>query len=82
MYWFSEGFSADELKKVHKVAELFEYHQAVTFGNHGENHKIRKSKIKWLGENYESTQWIYDKLMEFAIIANSELLNFDLISIH
>jgi PKHD-type hydroxylase len=80
-YWFSEGFSSEEIDKVHKVAELFEYHQAVTFGNQGENHKIRKSKIKWLGEKFESTKWIYDKLMEFAITANRELWNFDLISI-
>jgi PKHD-type hydroxylase len=80
-YWFSEGFSSDELEKVHKVAELFEYQQAVTFGHHGENHKIRKSKIKWLSENTESTQWIYDKLMDFAMIANRELWNFDLFSI-
>jgi PKHD-type hydroxylase len=61
-YWFSEGFSAEEIDRVRKVSELFEYHQAVTFGN-------------------ESTKWIYDKLMEFAIIANRELWNFDLISI-
>jgi PKHD-type hydroxylase len=79
-YWFSSGFSNEEIEKIHKVAANFEYSDATIFGTQSDQLEIRKSKIKWLGETYQATEWIYDKLIEFATIANRELWNFDLMS--
>jgi PKHD-type hydroxylase len=79
-YWFEKGFTDEELDKVTKLAANFEYSEATIFGNQSSGNEIRKSRIKWLGENYQSTEWLYDKLMEFAAIANRELWNFDLFS--
>lgn len=79
-YWFPTGFSETELEYVSNLAQLFEYKDAVTLGSPGVNESIRKSRIKWLDSNKTETHWLYDKLMNFASIANREIWNFDLVS--
>lgn len=79
-YWFPSGFSIDEISQVSRLAETFNYQDAVTLGNEGVNESIRKSRIKWLPSSNRGTHWLYDKLMSLAEIANRELWNFDLVS--
>lgn len=79
-YWFQNGFSQDDIKRVSTLADRFPYQDAVTMGETGVNEAIRKSRIKWLHSSDMNTHWLYDKLMELAQIGNRELWNFDLIS--
>ena len=79
-YWFELGFSEEEVEIIHRLSTNFESQEAITFSGSAENNQIRKSKVKWLGEQYQATHWIYDKLMGFAKEANSALWNFDLFS--
>lgn len=79
-YWFPTGFSETELQYISNLAQLFEYKDAVTLSSPGVNEFIRKSRIKWLDLSKTETHWLYDKLMNFASIANREIWNFDLVS--
>lgn len=42
---------------------------------------IRKSQIKWISPELDKTEWIYEKLMSFALNANLDLWKFDLSTI-
>lgn len=79
-YWFPAGFSDSDIDQVDGIANGFSYQDAVTLGNPGVNTSIRKSRIKWLDSDRSETHWLYDKLMNFAQIANREIWNFDLVS--
>lgn len=79
-YWFPTGFSAEELANVDSLAAEFNYQNAVTLGNPGVNESIRKSRIKWLNSENSNAHWLYDKLMNLAVIGNREIWNFDLVS--
>jgi PKHD-type hydroxylase len=78
-YWFSNGFSKEDINLVHETSSTFPYTDAITFGNAQPDEAVRKSRIKWLS-NSPKTEWLYDKLMDLAVIANKELWNFDLVS--
>jgi PKHD-type hydroxylase len=79
-YWFERGFSVDEINQIHELASHFKYEDAVTLGKDLPADEIRKSRIKWLYNSRSETRWLYDKLLDLAKTANSNLWNFDLIS--
>lgn len=76
-YWFEKAFSKEELDKIYTdVAELKFEKATILAGEPGE---IRSSNIKWIPQT-EKWKWLYERLMEYAAIANQELWQFDLIS--
>lgn len=72
-YWFDQGFTPEELDRIERGVARLEYNRAVTDGGLTED---RKSNIKWIPQD-EEWEWLYDKLIEMAEIANNELWHFD-----
>jgi len=77
-YWYKDGFSKDELKKIYKDVGELPFSKATTFAN-DDDKSMRSSSVKWIPQD-EKWQWLYEKLMQLAVDANKELWNFDLIS--
>lgn len=75
-YYFEKGFSQDELDKISYLVELVPFHNATTARGEID---ARKSKIKWIPQT-EEWNWLYEKLMMFAKIANDEMWHFDITS--
>lgn len=75
-YWFKDGFTAEELDKISKQVEQIPFQVANTASDIED---IRTSKIKWIPQT-EEWNWLYEKLMMFARIANDEMWQFDLTS--
>ena len=77
-YYYSTGFSPEELAKVYKDVGLLPFHRASTGMEDGPAEKeIRTSSIKWIPKTLE-WQWLYEKLFNMAIEANNVLWHFDL----
>lgn len=75
-YWFKDGFTAEELDKISKQVEKIQFQNANTASDMED---VRTSKIKWIPQT-EEWNWLYEKLMMFARIANDEMWQFDLTS--
>jgi PKHD-type hydroxylase len=73
-YFYDKGFDKGELSKVEASIKELPWHIAKTAGD---NKKTRKSNIKWIPQN-ESWFWLYEKLANMAVEANSTIWNFDL----
>lgn len=77
-YWFSNGFSKEELSKIEDMTSDLEWEDAAT--GQDDSSKIsdyRKSKIKWCPQNRE-WKWVYDKLHDMIYEANEQMWKFDL----
>ena len=77
-YWFKDGFSKKELSKIYKDIDTLPFQEATTFSNKSDT-SVRSSSVKWIPQNAEWS-WLYEKLINFAVIANEELWKFDLMS--
>jgi PKHD-type hydroxylase len=77
-YFFSKGFSDEELAKIYRDVASLPFHIAAT-GESNENtdKSIRSSSIKWIPASNDWA-WLYDKLMNMAVEANNSLWKFDL----
>ena len=73
-YYFSEGFSKEELDKIEKDVATLPYQRATTAAGKS---KIRTSQIKWVPQTND-WWWLYEKLSDYAVQANNTLWNFDL----
>lgn len=79
-YYFTNAFTEQELEEIIKIGESIYKVKATTVGDNGVDGHIsdyRKSEVSWIGRN-ENTKWIYDKISDLAIKANSEMWNFDI----
>ena len=74
-YWFKDGFSSEEIDKIHKIADKYNYKAGTTFD--GDTTKIRKSKVKWINYTNES-KWLYEKIFNLTKIANKSCYHFNL----
>ena len=74
-FYYKEGFSKDELKKISKNIKSLPWHIASTAA--GDKDTNRKSNIKWIPQN-DDWFWLYEKLANMAIEANNSLWKFDL----
>lgn len=77
-YYFTNAFTPEEMVKIIQTGESLYQIPAKTVGNDGEAvSSYRKSEISWINNNPE-TEWIFQKISEYAIIANKEMWNFDI----
>ena len=78
-YWFKNGFNDEEIKKIKDYVKNIEFQKGTIFNqqNNGYNRSIRDSEIKWIKYN-EETQWLYDKIYNYANIANNKIYQFKL----
>ncbi len=77
-YYFTNGFSKEELNKIEKDVASLQFEEATTAA--GNNKEVRSSRIKWVPQN-DDWWWLYEKMANMAIEANSTLWNFDLYTI-
>jgi PKHD-type hydroxylase len=77
-YFFSKGFSDNELAKIYRDVASLPFREAAT-GESNENtdKSIRSSSIKWIPQSQEWA-WLYDKMLDMAVEANNALWKFDL----
>ena len=75
-YFYEEGFTKEELKKIEKETAKLPLHSASTFGSE-DGGNTRSSRIKWVPQNTQ-WWWLYEKLHDMAIEANNTLWNFGL----
>ena len=77
-YFFSQGFSDQELAKIYRDVASLSFHEAATGENNNTTDKsIRSSSIKWIPQSQEWA-WLYDKMMSMIVEANNALWKFDL----
>lgn len=77
-YWFKSGLSHEEVDKVIKLASEIKEERASTIG-HDDGANTRSSMVKWIPQTKE-WEWLYQKMMDQAKEANTELWDFDLYS--
>ena len=80
-YWFNAAFNKEELDKIYKGVANIPFKKATTIGSNDEPapEEIRSSSIKWIPKT-EEWNWLYNRLMDYAKIANEAIWGFDLIS--
>lgn len=76
-YYFTKSFSPQEIIQIREYCDQLPKQQAVVGGEDGAVSDYRKSEISWVPQN-EDTAWFYDKISEYAYIANKEMWNFDI----
>jgi len=80
-YYFSQGFSSEELDKIYKDVATIPFQKAATGeSNEGTDDSVRSSQIKWIPVMQEWA-WLYDKLLKMIVEANDNLWNFNLHSV-
>jgi PKHD-type hydroxylase len=78
-YYFTDAFTPQELLKIIEIGEKLPITPGTTVGhdNEAEVSEYRVSDISWIDET-EETAWIYEKIANYAKIANKEMWNFDI----
>ena len=77
-YWFKTGLSKSEVDKVLALAsELPEAERATTIGSK-DGGSTRSSMIKWIPNDNSTWDWLYTRMMNMSVEANSALWKFDL----
>jgi PKHD-type hydroxylase len=78
-YYFTNVFTEQELEQIIEVGESQPKIKATTVGEDIslEVSDYRVSDIAWLSNN-PKTSWVYDRIADLAIKANSEMWNFDI----
>ena len=74
-YWFKDGLNDEEINKVKEYIQELEFQESVVFS--GLDKSVRDSKIKWIHYNSE-TEWLYNKIYNYAKEANDTIFNFKL----
>jgi PKHD-type hydroxylase len=76
-YWFKEGFTKTELERIYREVDQLPLEKAKTFSDNDKS--VRSSSVKWIPKTAQ-WDWLYQKLMKYAVEANDTLWHFDLIS--
>jgi len=77
-YYYSNAFTLEEIGKIKRMGESIPKQIAVTgSGNEGIVSDYRKSEVSWIQETQDS-QWLYEKIANYAMAANKEMWNFDI----
>ncbi len=78
-YYFTNVFTEQELEQIIEVGESQPKIKATTVGEDIslEVSDYRVSDISWLSNN-PKTSWVYNRIADLAIKANSEMWNFDI----
>lgn len=78
-YYFTNVFTEQEIEKIIEVGESQSKIKATTVGEDSSQQEsgYRVSDIAWLSNN-PKTNWVFDRIADLAIKANSEMWNFDI----
>lgn len=78
-YYFTNAFTPEEITKIIQIGENLPMKKGTTVGS-DETEEVstyRISEVSWIDET-EETSWIYEKIANYAKIANKEMWNFDI----
>jgi PKHD-type hydroxylase len=78
-YYFTDVFTENEIEQIIEIGESQPKVKATTVGedaNEGTS-DYRVSDIAWLSNN-PKTKWVFDRIADLAIKANTEMWNFDI----
>lgn len=78
-YWFSGGFSSDEVDKIVEDSIEYPFVKALVVDEESTD-KFRKSSIKWLPFD-DKWEWVIDRIMNQIMEANNSIWRFDLRSV-
>jgi PKHD-type hydroxylase len=78
-YYFTNVFTELEIEKIIEIGESQPKIKATTVGEDvsQQESEYRVSDISWLSNN-PKTNWVFDRISNLAIKANSEMWNFDI----
>lgn len=78
-YYFTNVFTDQEIEQIIEIGESQNKIKATTVGEemNQEVSEYRVSDIAWLSNNPKTT-WLFDRIADLAIKANSEMWNFDI----
>lgn len=77
-YYFTEAFTPSEIQSIIQIGESLPKQRGTILGDSENEHSDhRDSEISWLYENQE-TRWIHEKLVDYAVKANTAMWNFDI----
>lgn len=76
-YWFSSGFSSEEIENVHQLARNIPSHDGLINASNSPNLEYRKSRICWIDQSPQHS-WLYDKIMNMVVEANNAVWGFDI----
>lgn len=78
-YYFTNVFTEQEIEQIIEVGESQSKIKATTVGEDASQQEsgYRVSDIAWLSNN-PKTNWVFDRIADLAIKANSEMWNFDI----
>lgn len=80
-YWYKEGFNEEELEWLKNLVNLYPFEIDSLVGpTNSVSKEIRQAKIKLMPCD-DKTEWLYEKLMNFAIESNNIIWGFDLNSV-
>ena len=78
-YYFTNAFTPQEIIKIREIGDSIPKQKGtvVSEDNSEQVSQYRISDISWIDDN-PNTSWIYQKIADYAKIANSEMWNFDI----
>jgi PKHD-type hydroxylase len=80
-YYFTSAFTPSEIIKIREMGDKLPKQKGEVGGEESTVSDYRVSDISWVPENLE-TQWLYDKITEYAKTANKQMWNFDIWGYH
>ena len=81
-YYYSNAFTEVELERINEIGTSLPQERAVTGGgDEGIMSDYRISEISWIGQELR-TEWLYQKMANYAMEANREMWNFDIWGYH
>lgn len=81
-YYYTKAFTNEELSEIKKIGDSFPKQKAaVGSGDDSLVSDYRVSEISWIPEQ-NNTQWLYEKIANYAKEANKEMWNFDIWGYH
>ena len=75
-YWFRTGFSNEDIDKINKFSENYQFRDGQVFSGVNDG-SVRRSKLKWLPATQDS-KWLYKKMFDLANKANDACYKFRL----
>jgi PKHD-type hydroxylase len=79
-YYFENAFTPEEIDHIIELGESIGTENATIAGaSREENLEYRNSQVSWIMFDDEN-QWIFDRIANMTVTANSEMWNFDLVA--
>lgn len=81
-YYYTNAFTEVEMERIDEIASTLPRLKGETGGGEdGTVSDYRVSDISWIPQN-QSSEWLYKKIADYAIEANTQMWNFDIWGYH